>query len=133
MNASSMTVTSKINWKKDWCGSMACFSDHAIFHMSSKVNCHSVCISGSKSPHQIRHECICPKVNVFCAILLNSIYNHFYLARKLFSGSIYLDRSINWLMCQLYQNSFDFSFQQDGALHHFHLEMQEHLSSTLLQ
>jgi hypothetical protein len=43
-------------------------SDEATFHISGKVNRHSVHIWGTEQPHaQTEHQCVSPTVNIFFA------------------------------------------------------------------
>jgi hypothetical protein len=46
--------------------SKICFSDEATFHLSGKVNRHSICVWGSENPHtMVKHSRDSLKINFF--------------------------------------------------------------------
>ncbi|VVC38982.1 Hypothetical protein CINCED_3A007303 [Cinara cedri] len=83
------------------------FSDDATFHVSGKVNRHTVRIWALEQPHAtVEHQRgDSPKINVFCAI-----------SRE-----------------KLQANSDEFVFQQDGASPHWKLEVRRYLNGELPQ
>jgi hypothetical protein len=54
------------------------FPDEASFHISGKVNRHSIHIWGMEQPHaQIEHQRDSPKVNVFCEVSREKVQSIF--------------------------------------------------------
>jgi hypothetical protein len=68
------------------------FSDEATFHLSRKVNQHSVRIWGTKNPCVFtEHVRDSPKVNVSCATLKVKVYGLFSFEEPTVTEMIYLD------------------------------------------
>jgi hypothetical protein len=73
------------------------FSDEATFHVSGAVNSRSVRIWISENPHAyVEHQRDCPKVNVFCAISSQKVYDPFFFAEETVTGMTYLDMLQLW-------------------------------------
>jgi len=107
------------------------FSDEATFHVSGSVNRRNVRIWGSENPHAyVEHQRVSPKVNVFCAISSQKVYDPFFFAEETVPGMTYLDMLQLWLMEQL-QNISTFIFQQGGTPAHFHCEVRQYLNAVL--
>ena len=92
------------------------FRDEATFHTNGKVNRHNVRIWGEENSHAIiEHERDSPKVNVFCTISKNHVYDPFFFEGNV-TDDVYLQMLQNWLMDELIANEHeDFIYQQDGA------------------
>jgi hypothetical protein len=88
------------------------FSYEATFHISGKVNRHSVFIWGTEQPHvQIEDF---PKVNVFCAVSLEKVHGSFLFPGTTVTSDSFLDMLENWLLPQLNTNYDDYILQLDG-------------------
>jgi len=88
------------------------FSDEATFHLSGKVNRHSVRIWGLQNPQEaLERERDSPKVNVFCALTQKKrAYGPFFFAENTVTGVTYLAMLQNWLLPQMSEDSEDFIF-----------------------
>jgi hypothetical protein len=63
------------------------FSDESTFHLSGKVNRHSVRIWGSEKPVSVvQMERDSPRVNVFCAVSRRRVFGPFFFAEKSVTG-----------------------------------------------
>ena len=103
----------------------------AQFHDSGAVNRSNVRIWGCENPHvYVQHQRDSPKVNVFCAISSQNVYDPFFFAEETATGRTYLDMLQRWLMPQL-QNITMFIFQQDRSPAHFHCEVRQYLNTLL--
>jgi hypothetical protein len=66
------------------------FNDEAIFHLSVKVNRHSLIIWGSQNTHEVvEHVRDSPKVNVFCAVSRTQVYGPFFSADTTITDHMY--------------------------------------------
>jgi hypothetical protein len=84
-------------------------SDESAFHLSGKVNRHNVRIWGNENHCVIVEvERDSPKLNVFCAISANKVYEPFFFEEKTVTIISYLDMLENWLFPQLQEDSNDF-------------------------
>jgi hypothetical protein len=94
-----------------------------------------MCVFGAwKNPmQQFNTSVIPPRFNVFCAISSPKVYGPFFFAKKSVNGFAYLDMLQLWLLPQLQEDSDNFILQQDGATHHFQLEVHHHLNNILPQ
>jgi hypothetical protein len=61
------------------------------------------------------------------------VYGSLFFIENIVTGISYVDMLINWLMPQLYEDSHDFIFQQDGVPAHFHLDVRHYLNANLPQ
>jgi len=75
----------------------------------------------------------CPKVNFFCAISNENVYEPFFFEELTVNGMIYLHMLENWLMPQLNEDSNDYIFQQDGSPAHYHKDVRGYLNRNLPQ
>ena len=92
------------------------------FHLSGKVNHHSVCIWGRRYQREaVEHQRDSPKVNVFCALSQDKVYGLLFLEGNTVTGPTYLEMLSNWLFTLLQADSNDFVFQQGGAPPHWYL------------
>jgi hypothetical protein len=58
--------------------------DEATFHISGKVNRHSVLIWGTEQPHaQIEHQSDSPEVSVFCRVSCEKVHCPFFFTEQL--------------------------------------------------
>ncbi|GBN01568.1 hypothetical protein AVEN_231566-1 [Araneus ventricosus] len=68
------------------------FSDEKTFLVSNKVNKHNWRISGSENPHAVQGvERNSPKINVWCALLRDTVIGPFLFAETSVTTNIYLD------------------------------------------
>jgi hypothetical protein len=97
------------------------------------VNQHNVHIWGTENSHVIlKHERDSPKVNVFCAISEESVYDPLFFMENTITGNLCLNMLTLWLLSQLEEDCNNFIFQ-DGALPHFHMAVRNHLEMHLPQ
>jgi hypothetical protein len=74
------------------------FSDKATFHASGAVIRRNVRIWGSENPQAyVEHQRDFPKVNVFCAISSQNVYDPFFFAEETVTGITHLDMLQLWL------------------------------------
>jgi hypothetical protein len=74
------------------------FSDEETFHLSGKVNYHTVRIWGTWNPHEImEHVRDPPKLNIFCAVGSVKVYGPFFFAKPSVTGISYLDKLETYL------------------------------------
>lgn len=110
------------------------YSDEAIFHLSGRVNCHNVRNWGTEHPHEtVEHVRDSPKVNVFCAVFRNKVFDPFFFETDAVTGQSYLDMLQHWLFALLQEVRPDFIFQQDGASAHWHLNVRKILNAKVPQ
>jgi hypothetical protein len=108
------------------------FSDEATFRVCGKVNRQNVRSWGTENPHAtMEHVRNSPKINVFCAVSSHKVYGQFLFAEPSVTGINYLDILQLWQIPQLYDDSEDCFFQQDGAPSHFHFVVRAHLNANL--
>jgi len=107
------------------------FSDKATFRVSNAVNGRDVRLWGYEKPYAyVEHQHVSPKVNVFCAITSQKVYDPFFFAEENITGMTYADTLQVWLMPQL-QNIPTFIFQQDSSPAHFHCEVHQYLNTVI--
>ncbi|PNF24991.1 hypothetical protein B7P43_G07957 [Cryptotermes secundus] len=110
------------------------FSDKATFHLSGKVNRHTVRIWGLQNPRvTLEHVRDSPKVNVFSALSLTKVYGPFYFYENTVTGVKNLRMLQNWLVPQMNEDSGAYIFQQDGAPSHWPLNVRCFLNESLPQ
>lgn len=77
---------------------------------------------GNRKPKKLlQHIHNSPKVNVFCVLSCEKVYRPFLFQEPSVTRVIYLNMLNKWVMPQLYEDSSNFIFVQDGALAHWHL------------
>ena len=110
--------------------SVFCFSDETRFHVS-RVNRHNMIIYRSENPHVIREYIRdSPKINVWCGHMHDQVIGPFFFLKNQFDGNVYLDMLINNAIPQLQELQLTITVQQDGAPHHWALEVRRHLNET---
>ena len=68
------------------------FSDEATFHLCGTVNRHNVRIWVTHHPHEtVEHQKDFPKVNVFCAVFQDKVYDSFFFEGNTVTGQSYLN------------------------------------------
>jgi hypothetical protein len=89
------------------------FSDEATFHLPGKVHRHNVRTWRTENICVItEHVRDSPKVNAFCAISKEKGYGPFSFETPTVTGMISLDKSENWPIPQLNEDSNCYIFQQ---------------------
>ena len=109
-----------------------CFSDEATFHVSGKVNKHTIRIWGSQNPCEVlERERDSPKINVWCGLMHNQIIGPFIFAESTITANIYLDMLKHYVVPQLEEFQPRVVFQQDGAPPHWGLIVRDFLNETV--
>lgn len=72
---------------------------------------------GNRKPKKLlQHIRDSPKVKMFCVLSCEKVYRPFFFQETSVTRVIYLNMLNKWLMPQLYEDSSNFIFVQDGAL-----------------
>jgi hypothetical protein len=115
----AIDILERINQNQDFL-SRVMFSDEATFHLSGKVNRHSVRIWVPENPHVV-HEHIrdSPKLNVWCGPMKDMIIGPFFFMEPNVTATPYLDMLEQYAFPQTAHKQPNILFQQDGAPPHW--------------
>ena len=111
------------------------FCDEVTFHTCGKVNRHNCRIWAVKKPPNILEwGQDTPKVNVWLGVTQSKVYEPFFFAEAMVTGTVYLDMLEQFLEPQLLADGIldTIVFQQDGVPCHYAIIVHDYLDRHFL-